>query len=162
MIENIIYTAVAFISTLTGAISGMGGGIIMKPVFDILGKYGASQTAVLTASTMLAMSLYSVSSNIGNFKKEKENSKIIAFVAFGSLLGGLAGDAVFRGFSANFSDSAVKIAQNAVMLSIVIAVIIYMSGKKKGYRNKKQIRRHSRGAVFGRCFILFGNRRRAC
>lgn len=138
MIENIIYTVVAFFSTLIGAISGMGGGIIMKPVFDIIGKYGAFETGVLTSSTMLAMSLYSVSSSINNFKKEKENSKIIAFVALGSLLGGLAGDAVFRGLSASFNDGAVKIAQNSVMLALVIAVIIYMSGKKRSLNIKNK------------------------
>lgn len=138
MIENIIYTIVAFFSTLIGAISGMGGGIIMKPVFDIIGKYGAFETGVLTSSTMLAMSMYSVCSNTNNFRKEKENSKIIAFVALGSLFGGLTGDAIFREFSANFGDSTVKTAQNAVMLALVITVIIYMSGKKKtlGIKNK--------------------------
>lgn len=138
MIENIIYTVVAFFSTLIGAISGMGGGIIMKPVFDILGKYGAFETGVLTASTMLAMSLYSVGSNINNFRKEKENSKIIVFVAIGSLLGGLAGDAVFRALSTSYSDATVKIAQNAVMLVLVIAIIIYLSGKKRSFNLKNK------------------------
>ena len=134
---DIIYVAVTLFSTFIGAISGMGGGVIMKPVFDLAGAYSASEISVLTSCTMLAMSLTSVISSAGQIKAEKENIKTIVTTAAGSLLGGLAGNEIFSRLVANSSDTAVKIIQNSVLLAFVVAIIIYMRGEGKSLNIKK-------------------------
>lgn len=129
--NDVFYIIVALFSTLIGAVSGMGGGVIMKPVFDLAGDYDASGISALTSSTVLAMSLVSVAVSAGRFKKEKENTKTILLTAFGSLFGGLAGDKIFRMLTQSAQDGTVKAVQNIVLLVLVVFVIIYMrSGKK--------------------------------
>ena len=137
--KELIYIIVSFVSTLLGSISGMGGGVIMKPVFDILGDYSSFQISVLTSSTVFAMSAVSVGMSAKKIKKEKDNSKIFIFVALGSLLGGYIGNAVFNLLVKSADDAAVKAVQNGVLLLLVIAVIIYMNGKRKSFNSKNML-----------------------
>lgn len=134
--KDLIYIIVSFFSTLAGSISGMGGGVIMKPIFDMLGEYSAFQIGVLTSSTVFAMSFVSVGISAKSFKIEKENNKKIICVALGSLIGGYIGDAVFNLLVKEANDDIVKAVQNVVLLILVIAVIIYMNGKRKSLEVK--------------------------
>ncbi|MBQ9531999.1 MAG: sulfite exporter TauE/SafE family protein [Eubacterium sp.] len=136
--KDVIYIIVSLFSTLIGSISGMGGGVIMKPIFDMLGDYSAFQISVLTSSTVFAMSAVSVGMSTKKFKQEKEKSKTIFCVASGSLVGGLIGDFIFNFLVKSLNDNSVKAVQNAVLLILVIAVIIYMNSK-----NRKSLERNN-------------------
>ena len=48
---NIIYFLVGIIATTIGAISGIGGGVIIKPVLDTLGNYDISTISILSSFT---------------------------------------------------------------------------------------------------------------
>ena len=130
-LKEIIYIIVSLFSTLAGSISGMGGGVIMKPIFDMLGEYSAFQIGVLTSFTVFAMSLVSVGISAKEFKFEKDKKKLIICIAMGSLLGGYLGDTLFNLLVKAANDSAVKAAQNGVLLAFVVGVIIYMNTKRK-------------------------------
>ncbi len=130
--KDVIYIIVSLFSTLIGSISGMGGGVIMKPIFDMLGDFSAFQISVLTSSTVFAMSAVSVGTSAKKFKEEKEKSKTFFCVALGSLAGGYIGNALFNQLTYSFeNDNAVKAVQNAVLLALVVAVIIYMNQKNR-------------------------------
>lgn len=137
--KNIIYIIVSLFSTLAGSISGMGGGVIMKPIFDMLGEYSAFQIAVLTSSTVFAMSAVSVGISVKSNSFQKENRKTFLSIAAGSLLGGYLGDAVFNALVHSSYDSVVKAIQNGVLLILVAFVIIYMNGKRKSVNIKNQL-----------------------
>ncbi len=134
----VIYIVAALGSTLAGSLSGMGGGIIMKPVFDLLGQYSAGETAVLTSCSMLAMSLVSVLSEAKRLRREKRSAKIVCFVACGSLLGGLIGDKIFTVLTERAPDRTVKIVQTVVLIVMVTLIIFYMLGKKRTLGVKKE------------------------
>ena len=58
---DILFFVVAFLSSIVGAICGIGGGVVIKPVLDML-RLGAPATInFLSGCTVLSMSLYSVS-----------------------------------------------------------------------------------------------------
>ncbi len=137
--DNIIYILVTLFATLIGSISGMGGGVIIKPVFDMFGAYSAFEISVLTSTTMLAMSIVSVGSGVKNFKEEKECGKTIFFVAAGSLFGGYIGDAIFNLLTDSLNDETVKTVQNTVLLVLVLLIIIYMRSSQKSLKVKSAL-----------------------
>ncbi|MBR3738431.1 MAG: sulfite exporter TauE/SafE family protein [Eubacterium sp.] len=145
--KTIIYVIVSFFSTLIGSISGMGGGVIMKPIFDMLGEYSPFQISVLTSSTVFAMSAVSVATGYKKFREEKDNNKTFLFIAAGSLVGGYIGNALFNLLIGNVkNESAVKAIQNGVLLLLVCAVIIYMNKKE---RKSLEVKNNFAGAPVG-------------
>ena len=58
---DILYFVVAFLSSIVGAICGIGGGVVIKPVLDMLQMGAPATINFLSGCTVLSMSLYSVS-----------------------------------------------------------------------------------------------------
>ena len=56
----IIFFAVSFGASIIGAICGIGGGVIIKPVLDAFGVLDVSTIGFLSGCTVLVMSCYSV------------------------------------------------------------------------------------------------------
>ncbi|HLQ75126.1 MAG TPA: sulfite exporter TauE/SafE family protein, partial [Alloiococcus sp.] len=56
----LIYFAVGLIATIFGALAGLGGGVIIKPVLDLLGDYDVGTISVLSAATVFSMSVVSL------------------------------------------------------------------------------------------------------
>ena len=56
----IIVFFVCFLSSIAGAICGIGGGVIIKPVLDALGVMSVSAVSFLSGCTVLSMTTYSV------------------------------------------------------------------------------------------------------
>ncbi len=140
----IIYVLITLFATTLGAISGMGGGVIMKPSFDLIGEYNASQIAVVTSCSVFTMSLVSVALKLLAKKKpgeEKPDYVIILFMALGSIAGGYLGNLIFGLITQNASDAIVKICQNSVLITVMIFIIIYMNSasKPKSLNSKSKI-----------------------
>ena len=57
--DIIVFTA-AFFASVIGVICGVGGGIVIKPVLDMLSVASVSAVSFMSACTALTMSLYSV------------------------------------------------------------------------------------------------------
>ena len=57
---EIIFLAVSFIASAIGAICGIGGGVIIKPILDVFGVLDISAISFLSGCTVLSMSCYSV------------------------------------------------------------------------------------------------------
>ena len=58
--QNFIYFLVALFATSLGSISGMGGGVIIKPFLDAFGQFDAATIGVLSSVTVLTMALVAV------------------------------------------------------------------------------------------------------
>lgn len=129
-VRYLIYVAITLLSTTVGSLSGMGGGAIMKPLFDLVREYSATQIAIMTSVTILVMALVSVVSDRKRFVTEKVSPKVVLLLAVGSVCGGLAGQFIFRALTVGSVDAVVKIAQNCVLLAVVAAIFIYMCRKE--------------------------------
>jgi len=55
-----LYFLVSLIATTVGSITGMGGGVIIKPILDFIGTYNAQTIGVISSITVLTMSIISV------------------------------------------------------------------------------------------------------
>lgn len=131
----LIYFLVGLISTTVGAISGLGGGVIIKPVLDILGNYDIASIGVLSTFTVFSMSVVSLGKSIKN--KVKLDGKRTISLAIGSILGGVIGKSIFQVFlNILNNDVLAQKIQSIILFLLMLAVIILYSkeNKIKGFK----------------------------
>ncbi len=80
---------VIFIATLLGSITGLGGGVIIKPFLAISTDFSVTLTNFYSALAIFSMSLYSIVSN--RVSKNKLDYKIIYILVIGAFVGGVIG-----------------------------------------------------------------------
>ena len=85
---------VSFLASTAGAICGIGGGVIIKPVLDLFQMASVSTISFLSGCTVLSMSLYSVG------RAAASRDSVVDFktgtpLALGAALGGVLGKQLF-------------------------------------------------------------------
>ncbi len=124
----VICFAVCIFSTMVGAISGIGGGVIIKPLLDMtLSGLGTKMISLLSAFSVLSMSLFSIGKNyVQKSQQQKLSMKIAVPLAVSSTAGGVIGKLLFNALSAFVqADAAVKCVQNAVLFAVMVCVLIF-------------------------------------
>lgn len=121
----IVYFLVSLMATTLGAMTGIGGGIIIKPALDAIGDYGASTISVLSSVTVFTMALVSIIKQAS--KKGKIDLKMVVPLAIGSVLGGDIGNRLLN-FIVDFfhSNNFVVVTQNICLLAIITTVFFYI------------------------------------
>lgn len=127
---TLVYFLIAFFASTIGALSGIGGGVIIKPVMDSLGAMSVASVSFLSGCTVLVMSGVSVlRSRRGGMAIEKG---VTVFLALGACAGGFAGKAAFQALETAFDRSdQVGIVQAALLLAVNIGVFVYLRMKEK-------------------------------
>ena len=92
--EIIVSFGICLGASVVGAICGIGGGIIIKPLLDAVGIFEFSVINFLSCCTVFSMSFYSVISSRGD--KEQVNQKTVFPLAVGAALGGIAGKIMLK------------------------------------------------------------------
>lgn len=128
--QNLIYFLLAIFATSVGSLSGMGGGVIIKPLMDTLGDYDVQTIGVISSITVFTMAIVSV------FKQMKSKAKIpfktAIPLAIGSVAGGFLGQKILNYIvDAININSIVTIIQNVVLAVLILCVIIYMKNKNR-------------------------------
>lgn len=124
---GIILFFVCLIACIIGAISGIGGGIIIKPVLDSLNIMSMSTLNFLSGCTILSMSIVSLYRN----KNVKLNFAIPIFLGIGASMGGIIGKQLFDIIGKNFDNSIVGFIQSILLFIINIFILFYMFIKYK-------------------------------
>lgn len=125
---EIIYFLVALFSTIVGSSAGLGGGVIIKPVLDLLGDYPLPTINLLSSSTIFIMSIVTVFYQLK--KKDKINPKNTIVIAIGSILGGSIGQKLMSMIlSKGISMNTVNKAQSIMMIILLLTVFLYMRNK---------------------------------
>lgn len=120
-----VFFAVSFFASIAGAICGIGGGVIIKPVLDLLGVDSASTVSFLSGCTVLSMSLYSVGKGL-LAKDSLVKMNTGTPLAIGAALGGVIGKQLFSAVKAMFSNpNTVGSVQAACLAIITLATLIY-------------------------------------
>jgi uncharacterized membrane protein YfcA len=124
-----VFLFVSCAASAIGAISGIGGGIIIKPVLDAFSGQGVAEINVLSGSTVLAMSLVSLrhSRGSGIVLEHKRGTAL----AGGAALGGAAGKLLFNAALRFFSRAAlIGIIQSLILIFLALIVLQYLKMKK--------------------------------
>ncbi|MFI3208415.1 MAG: sulfite exporter TauE/SafE family protein [Eubacteriales bacterium] len=123
---EIILFLVAVGASTIGAISGMGGGVIIKPVMDAVSGLSAATISFMSCCTVLTMA---VSTYIRGLKSDiKLNYSTLIPLAVGGAIGGIAGKNLFTMIESIGNTSLI---QAAVLLLVNIAVLFYTLNKSK-------------------------------
>lgn len=154
----VIFAVVSFVASVAGAICGIGGGVLIKPLLDTFGVLSVSSISFLSGCTVLSMSCYSV------VKAKSSGESLVDIktgtpLAVGAALGGVAGKMMFQSVASLFADqNRVGAIQAAALLVITLGTLIYTI-------KKEQIKTHHMtnpliciliGVVLGICSSFLG------
>ena len=122
---EILFFVVCFLASIVGAICGIGGGVIIKPLLDALQCLDVSQISLLSGCTVLSMSTYSVIKSKLSGKKEVDIATVLP-VGIGGAIGGIAGKWLFS-FIKSLSDNPNKVGvvQAACLLIVTVFTLVY-------------------------------------
>ncbi len=118
----VLFFVIALLASTIGAISGIGGGVIIKPVMDAFSGLDIAVVNFLSGCTVLTMS---VSSFMRGRKSElKLNYRVSVPLAIGASVGGIVGKSLFSMLTGNLA-----LIQSGILLVINIGVFIYILKK---------------------------------
>lgn len=123
-----LYFLIAIGSTTVGSLTGMGGGVIIKPVLDVLGSYDAATIGVLSSITVFVMSSVSIGRRI--WAKTPIPYRTAVPLAIGSVAGGRLGHKILTVLTEGFPDPLVTAVQNAALGLLILLVYWYMRHKQ--------------------------------
>jgi len=125
----LVYLLVALGATIIGAMAGLGGGVIIKPVLDFIGDYNVSTIGVISACTVFTMAVVSI---IKQFKyKFKMEIRKTVFIGVGSVIGGVWGEKLLKDVLDVFPHDMVTVSQNAILAIFLVMIFLYMRNKEK-------------------------------
>ena len=128
---DILFFIVAFLSSIVGAICGIGGGVVIKPVLDMLQMGAPATINFLSGCTVLSMSLYSVSKALraGDSKVEMSTGTPLAL---GAAAGGVVGKEMFSAVKTFFGGSPMVGGVQAIALGIItLGTLLYTINKSR-------------------------------
>ena len=121
----IIFFVVCFGASAVGAICGIGGGVIIKPVLDSLGILNVTTISFLSGCTVLSMTTYSVVKS--KISGEENISRKTGFpLAMGAAAGGVAGKCLFSCVKSLSSEAdTVGAVQALCLLVVTFGTLLY-------------------------------------
>lgn len=128
--NNLFNFLISLAATTTGAISGIGGGIIIKPLYDAFSGMSLSTINFMSGCTVFAMSIVSLlkSRNTG-VKLDKIRSTILAL---GAAVGGIIGKQLFQYAKEIFkNDNLIGAVQAVILIAMTIYVFYFIKNKEK-------------------------------
>ena len=157
MFEYFIYFILTLFATTICSMTGMGGGVIIKPIMDVIGDFNVLTIGVIASITVFSMALVSILKQIKS--KTKIPFDIAIPLSIGSVIGGISGERIFS-FIVDLlkADGVVKIVQNIVLTVLIVWVFIYMNNKNK-FKNKEfkgVLPALLTGLFFGMCSAFLG------
>ena len=126
----IILLIICLMASSVGAVVGAGGGVIIKPVLDMLGLLPVSTVSFCSGCTVLGMSVCSLIRNRNDGVKLQ--LKTSTALAIGAVTGGLVGKWLFELVKNGFGNERVLGAVQAVFLTLItFGVFLYVCNKDK-------------------------------
>ena len=153
----ILYFIIVLFATIIGATAGLGGGVIIKPLFDLVGIHTAEIIGIYSSVAVLTMCVVSI------YKQYKKgihvNLSIVFWISLGSFSGGVLGDEVFEKIVDILgSDSYVKAVQSILLLFILL-LILYFTKKENNllkYKIQSSFLIFDLGLVLGTVSVFLG------
>jgi len=116
----VIYLLIALIATIIGGLTGIGGGVIIKPLLDIFSKYDIASINILSSITIFSMAIVSF---FKNYKSGFKINKNLFILAIGALVGGLIGKEILFITISKISSDSIIILQSSILAALLIVVL---------------------------------------
>lgn len=128
MLKLIIYAVIVFIANSSGASTGLGGGVVIKPLFDIVSS--APTTTINFYSSLAVFAMAVIALNRQLRQHFKFNIKILLSISIGSIIGGILGEQLLTFTARYLSADHLKIIQSGLLFCMLLSVILYNLYKK--------------------------------
>lgn len=121
----VVVFIVCLLASMVGAVCGIGGGVIIKPVLDAFELFGVSEISFLSGCTVLSMTTYSVARS--KFSGESHvRTETSLPLALGAAAGGLLGKQLFCEISEMLgAEKQVGLIQSACLLIVTVGTLLY-------------------------------------
>lgn len=130
MAELLIYFFLAIGATMAGAMTGMGGGVIIKPLLDMLGGYNVETIGILSALAVFTMSVVAIGKHILNRTMIPLATALP--LATGAVAGGVLGERLLQTTIDLLGlERWVTVAQNLILAALIVGVLLYMKNKER-------------------------------
>jgi len=127
--QFLVFFFTALIPSVMGAISGIGGGIIIKPILDTFFSLKAEEINFLAGATVLTMSFVTMLQN--RIKNNRLTDRRGIVLALGGVLGGVTGKFAFNAAISMAARNLVGIIQSGILILLCAAAFFYMLNKNK-------------------------------
>ncbi|WP_136194149.1 sulfite exporter TauE/SafE family protein [Actinomyces procaprae] len=118
-----LYAVVVLAATTAGAVAGLGGGVIIKPLLDLMGVHGAASIGVYSAVAVFAMCLVSIAAQLrAGFRFE---TRLVISVSAGSMAGGWIGERLFNLAAASLGEGRIKAVQAGLLGITLLGILAY-------------------------------------
>ena len=122
---GILFFLICFCASVVGAICGIGGGVIIKPLLDVFGVYDVATISFLSGCTVLSMTTYSVIKSKCSGSSQVENRTVLP-LAVGAAMGGIFGKALFSYIkSASGNPDLVGLVQAVCLMVVTFGTLVY-------------------------------------
>lgn len=130
-----LYFTIILIANTVGALSGMGGGVIIKPALDALSVHPLPAINFYSSAAVFTMSMVSLYRQYrGGFRVDF--NRVIA-IAIGSIFGGIAGNILFNVLINYYPNpDQVQLIQIFITVILLSFVVIYTVKKLKSFHLK--------------------------
>ena len=132
----LMFLVVSFLASVIGAICGIGGGVIIKPVLDLLHLETVAAIQFLSGCTVLSMSAYSVGRSLAAGERQVERGTGLPLI-LGAVTGGLLGNRLFAAVKALVAQAGTVSAVQAVCLALITLGTLIYTVKKERIPTKK-------------------------
>lgn len=134
----ILYSIIIFLSTMLGSFVGLGGGVIIKPLLDLIGHDSIDVVNFISTCAVFSMS---ISSTIKHIKaKTKIDFRFILILSVGAILGGVIGSSTFDYLLTLLDNHILKSIQGIILGILLVLSVIYINLKNaKSFRIKNPV-----------------------
>jgi len=153
---GIIYAIIIIIASTVGAISGMSGGVIMRPAFDAINYYH-HDVASISFYASAAVFIMAIVSTWKRFKKGMDiRMDLSIYVSIGSIVGGMLGNIKLEWLLSLFNDRTVNLIQIVLSVITLAFALFYSFGLLKSYKVKNMFVVFLTGVILGLLASLLG------
>lgn len=132
---GILYFIIIVLANSVGAVSGMGGGVLIKPIFDLIGAHSVAAISFYSATAVFTMSLVSTGRQLSSGRKL--NWQIVSWVSIGAIIGGVLGHELFEWLLRLVqSESNVQLIQISLTIVTLLFAFFYTKYGWPNYRLK--------------------------
>ncbi len=131
----IIYSLIIITATFLGAFVGLGGGVIIKPLLDLIGHDAIDVVNFISTCSVFSMS---ISSTIKHVRaKTKIDFKFLLLISIGAVAGGISGSSLFDFLLTIFNNNILKSIQGLILGILLILSVVYINIKNAKSFNVK-------------------------
>ena len=130
MLIGILYFFIILLVISTSAIAGISGGVVLRPVFDLIGYHDVLEIGFYMGVAVLTMTISSTLKQIKMGTKIKIDKSLL--LAAGAVTGGWLGQTLLEWLATYINTDAIQMTQNIFsLIALVFVLVVTRPGMKK-------------------------------